>query len=50
MAYQVFLLVFNKCFSPQLRYRKPAKISLHFALGAQDMDTTAPLFTGDWPI
>ena len=39
-------LVFNVCFLHKIRFRKPAKISLPSALGAQDMDIVGPHFTG----
>ena len=35
-----------QCFLHKIRFRKPAQISLHSALGAQDMDTMGPHFTG----
>ena len=40
-----FEIVFN-VFLHKIRFRKPAQISLHSALGAQDMDTMGPHFTG----
>ena len=40
-----FEIVFN-VFLHKIRFRKLAQISLHSALGAQDMDTMGPHFTG----